>query len=356
MLLDPLVGDEDGFVTFYVAIAAAAWYGGLGPALVVLPLGVLSADYFFIPPRYELGITLPHHLVDLAGYLTVGLAIALFSEATRSARRRAEAQAAELRRRRSDLEREVAERKRLQDEIQQSARQLADADHRKDEFLAMLAHELRGPLGAVGNALHVLRLAGASAPEQYRSVDVIARQARQMGRLVEDLLDVSRIGRGKLTLRRERVSLADVIGRAVETCRPFVEERRHGLKVTLPPGPVWLTADPARMCQVFTNLLTNAAKYTEAGGRIGLAAQRSDHEVVVRVSDNGVGIRPEVLPYVFEPFVQAEGARGLAEDGLGLGLALVKRLVEMHGGRVEAHSDGPGTGTEFRVRLPADLD
>lgn len=231
-------------------------------------------------------------------------------------------------------------------------RELRDADRRKDEFLATLAHELRNPLAPIRNALHIMQLAGddVAAVDQARSM--MERQLRQMVRLIDDLLDVSRITRRKLELRKERVQLAAVIGNAVDTTRPLIEAAGHSLTITLPPDPVYLDADPMRLAQVFSNLLNNAAKYTDRGGRLTLTAALDGNEVVVSVRDTGIGIPAEALPTVFEMFAQVDRSLEKSQGGLGIGLTLVKRLVEMHGGRVEARSEGLGKGSEFVTRLP----
>jgi signal transduction histidine kinase len=238
------------------------------------------------------------------------------------------------------------------DELARQAEALREADRRKDEFLAMLAHELRNPLAPIRNALQILKMPRVDEATAGRSRDVMERQVHHLVRLVDDLLDVSRVMRGKIELRRERVELAAVVARAVETVQPLVDARRHELSVRLPPEPLPLDADPVRLAQVVGNLLTNAARYTEPGGRIRLAAERSGGEAVLRVRDDGIGIAPDVLPHVFELFVQADHAAARAQGGLGVGLTLVKNLVGLHGGSVEAHSGGPGEGSEFVVRLP----
>ncbi len=244
---------------------------------------------------------------------------------------------------------DVTERRRLADELARRARELTDADRRKDEFLAMLAHELRNPLAPLGTALHLMR----ADPERCeRFLDMAERQVRQLVRLVDDLLDVSRITEGKITLRLQPVVLDDVVTRALETVRPLVDTRGHTLRVSLPPEPVALDADPARLAQVLGNLLGNAAKYTPSGGSIWLTAARSDHELAIHVRDTGAGLAPELLPHVFDLFVQGDGSLDRTRGGLGIGLTIVRRLVELHGGKVEARSAGIGKGSEFIVRLP----
>jgi PAS domain S-box-containing protein len=247
---------------------------------------------------------------------------------------------------------DVTARKRAEEAVRSQAESLRDADRRKDEFLATLAHELRNPLAPLRNALEVLKLAGGNPEIAEQARGMMERQLGQMVRLIDDLLDVSRITRGRLELRRERVELASVVRCAVEGSRPHIEASAHRLTVALPPEPVWLDADPVRLAQVFANLLTNAAKYTDRGGRIGLTAEPRGGEVVVSVRDTGIGIAAEHLPRLFQMFSQVAPALERSQGGLGIGLSLVKGLVEMHGGVVEARSEGPGRGSEFVIRLP----
>ncbi|WP_439627734.1 hybrid sensor histidine kinase/response regulator [Gemmata sp.] len=228
---------------------------------------------------------------------------------------------------------------------------LRDADRRKDEFLALLAHELRNPLAPVRNGLQVLRRSPDRAVRE-RSQEMMDRQLSHMVRLIDDLLDVSRITRNKMELRRERVALADVVGSAVETARPAIDAARHDLTVALPAEPVELDADLTRLAQVFGNLLTNSAKYTPPGGRIALSAERHGRTVAVSVRDTGAGIPEESLSRIFDMFSQIDRSLERSTGGLGIGLALVKGLVEMHGGTVAAESPGPGLGCTFTVRLP----
>ena len=252
----------------------------------------------------------------------------------------------------SKIARDITDRKLAEEQTYKLLAQLKVADQRKDEFLATLAHELRNPLAPLRNALEILKRGEGNGNllEQVRST--LERQLGQMERLVDDLLDVSRITRGKLELRKQRVELASVIHQSVEVCRPLAERAKHELEVSLPPEPVYLHADAVRMAQVFANLLTNACKYTEPGGRIWLTAVRQGRDVVVNVKDTGVGIPPDKLGSVFEIFAQIDRSLERSQGGLGIGLSLVKRLVEMHGGSVEAYSAGLGRGSEFVVRLP----
>ena len=229
---------------------------------------------------------------------------------------------------------------------------LQKADHCKDEFLAVLAHELRNPLAPIRSAVQILRHEGTSAAALCSARDVIDRQVGQMSHLIDDLLDVSRISHGRIELRRERVELAEVVRSALEATRPLIESSGHRLDVALPPEPILLEGDPTRLSQVFSNLLNNAAKYTERGGQIRLAAEQAGHHVRVRVTDSGIGISPAQLPDLFKMFTQGEHSIERAQGGLGIGLGLARSLVEMHGGTIEASSAGPGSGSEFVVRLP----
>ena len=229
--------------------------------------------------------------------------------------------------------------------------QVREQDRRKDEFLATLAHELRNPLAPVRNGLAVLKLA-PSMEATVRTREIMERQVEHMVRLIDDLLDVSRITRGKIQLKKERVDVRTVLDAALELSRPLIEESRHRLFISTPKESLLLDADPARMAQVVSNLLNNAAKYTPKGGRIELSAERDGSEVVIRVRDNGAGLTSEALPKVFELFNQVGKTLDRSQGGLGIGLALVKRLVEMHNGHVTAESQGLGKGSTFVVRLP----
>jgi PAS domain S-box-containing protein len=236
--------------------------------------------------------------------------------------------------------------------VEESREALKEADRRKDEFLATLAHELRTPLAPIHNALQILRLAGRDGAVARSVYDMMDRQVNHMVRLVNDLMEVSRITRGKLDLQRQRVDLAAVVGTAVETTRPLIDAAGHLLTVDLGDEPLTLDADPVRLAQVFSNLMNNAAKYTGNGGQITLRAQRRGANVMVSVRDNGAGIRPEVLAHIFDPFVQGDRSYSRAQGGLGIGLTLARSIVALHGGSIEARSPGLGQGSEFIVRLP----
>jgi PAS domain S-box-containing protein len=249
--------------------------------------------------------------------------------------------------------RDITERSRLERQTHEQAEALAELHHRKDEFLAMLSHELRNPLSAIFNALHILRLEETENPIQRKAKIVLERQVGQLAHLIDDLLDVSRVITGRIQLHRERLEMRGIVERALESVRSLIEQRKHELSVSLPAEPVWLQGDSTRMEQVVVNLLNNAAKYTDEGGHIWITVEEERGEVVLRVRDTGVGIAPELLPRIFDLFTQAVRTLDRSQGGLGIGLSLVQKLVELHGGSVEARSTGLGQGSEFIVRLPA---
>jgi signal transduction histidine kinase len=297
---------------FLAAIMVSAWYGGLGPGLLATTASAVSLSLLW-PGRFS-----PATSWDDSLRLGVFVLAALLISSLNARQRRLEAA---LRRR----------------------------DRQKDELLAVLAHELRNPLSAILTAVELLRLRRNDYPD-LSVPDVIERQTRHTLRLVNDLTDVSRIGLGKARLCREPLDLRTVATNAVEAVRPAIQARGHQLDVALSPAPVPVCAEASRLEQVVVNLLSNAARYTDPGGRIWLTVALRDDGAVIRVRDTGVGIAPAVLPHVFDLFVQGEdGARG----GLGIGLNLVRSLVQLHGGEVRAFSDGPGRGSEFVVSLPA---
>jgi signal transduction histidine kinase/ActR/RegA family two-component response regulator len=254
---------------------------------------------------------------------------------------------AELERANRSLQSEVAERARVE-------LALKEADRHKDEFLAMLAHELRNPLAPILNAVQLMRMKPIADPQLSWSREVIERQLTHLTRLVDDLLDVARITRGRINLSREPIELAVLIARAVETVQPLIQARGHEFTSEIPAGTLRIHADPLRLTQAFGNVLGNAAKYTERGGRISLTVCKQGTDVEIRVRDTGIGIPAEQLPRIFDLFTQVRSDQ--SQSGLGIGLALVRRLLQMHGGTITAHSEGPGQGTEFLIRLPLLLE
>jgi signal transduction histidine kinase/ActR/RegA family two-component response regulator len=240
-----------------------------------------------------------------------------------------------------------------QRQLEEQASALKEADRRKNEFLAILAHELRNPLAPIRNAVEVLGLQNPPDPAVQWPREIIERQVHHLNRMVDDLLDVSRITQSKFNLHKEPVQVTSVIARAIETSQPLIEARKHRVSIEAPTDPLWVEGDKVRLAQVVANLLNNAAKYMAEGGQIWLSAEREAGEAVLRVRDTGIGIPADLLPRVFDAFTQEERSPDRAQGGLGIGLALVRSLVELHGGRVEARSAGRGQGSEFVVRLPA---
>ena len=248
---------------------------------------------------------------------------------------------------------DITHRKELEDNLRSLATQLSATDKRKDEFLATLAHELRGPLAPLANVLELWKRTG-NRQQLHQARETMERQLGQLVRLVDDLLDLSRITHDRLELRKTRVELKSIIEHAVDACRPSIDKRQQLLSVTLPAKPCLLHADAARLAQVFANLLNNSSKYTDSGGEISLTAQRDGSAVVVSVRDTGIGIPADKLESVFDMFTQVGSTLDRSQGGLGIGLTLVKRLVGLHDGSVEARSEGPGRGSEFVVRLPVE--
>ena len=241
---------------------------------------------------------------------------------------------------------DITERKRAEEALRL-------ADRRKDEFLAMLAHELRNPLAPIRNAVQLLKMQEATDPKLAWSLNVIDRQVTHMAQLLDDLLDVARIMQGKITLKAERFELTDIVNNAIETSRPLIESRGQELIISQTTTPQWIEGDRVRLAQVLSNLLNNAAKYTSEGGKITLSVMREGSDVVIEVRDTGIGIAPDILPQIFELFIQADHSLAHSQGGLGIGLTLVRQLVEIHGGTVTAASAGIGQGSSFTVRLPA---
>jgi len=250
----------------------------------------------------------------------------------------------------SELEQRVAERTSA---LEATTVALQEGDRRKDEFLAMLAHELRNPLAPIRTAVQLLRLKELPPEQRDRAREILDRQVEHLVALIDDLLDVSRITRGMITLQREPVLIGAIVARAVETARPAIDTQRHELTLELPDELITVDGDKTRLVQVLANLLHNASKFMDPGGRIHLKVTREGSQVAISVADTGIGISPELIPRAFELFTQVHSKSERAQGGLGIGLALVRRLTEMHGGTVTARSDGPGTGTEFTIRIPA---
>lgn len=325
-LLNPLLDHRLPFATMYPAIAVTVWFGGGRPAFLAAVLGFIAVNRLIIEtePATPLSLQGVGGIAGLVVYLASSAIVIFFGCAMRAAQERAE----------------------------KSQQALKKADRKKDDFLATLAHELRNPLAPIRNALEILKRATDDRSQAEQARRIMERQVQQMVRLIDDLLDISRITRGKLQLRKERMALADAVANAVEEARPLIEAAAHELTVTLPEAPIYLDADPTRLAQVVSNLLFNAAKYTTKGGHIWLIVERTGGEAVLSVRDTGIGIAAEHLPHIFKMFSQATPVLERSQGGLGVGLALVQGIVELHGGTIEARSSGIGMGSEFIVRLP----
>jgi len=299
--------------TFLVAIMTTAWVGGLGPALFATVLSTLALDYFCLPQYHSLD---PGKAtwVWTGVFIVAALAITLIQE----------------------KQHQLTNALRLQDE-------------RKSRFVAALAHELRNFLSPISFAIASLQVAAAADSQMEEACAIADRQVRNMSRLINDLLDVARINQGKVQLALEQIDIREVLNRSLEAAKPLIQAREHRLETSIPATRLMVQADLVRLQQVFVNLLTNAAKYTDPGGHITVLVDRVDQDCVVRVRDNGKGLAKEMQTKVFDLFMQAENGSG---GGLGIGLSLVRSIVEMHGGTVAAFSEGPGLGSEFLVRLP----
>jgi signal transduction histidine kinase/ActR/RegA family two-component response regulator len=329
------------YMMFFPAVAVSDWLG-VGPGILAMALSVLAGTYFFVPPYNGFSDQMSGVLPPALFVCVSGLISAMTAALRRHYREREE-----LHRRA-----QIADRERLEAlECEQRARAEAEeANRAKDDFLAMLGHELRNPLAPIVTAIELIRRRGAG--ELAREFEIIARQVQHLSRLVDDLLDIARITRGKLELARERIDVAELVGRAIEVTAPLLAAKAHDLRVDVPAG-LSVVGDARRLAQALGNILINAAKYTERGGSIAVQARRSGDDIVIAVRDTGIGMSADLIAHLFDPFVQGPRGRARAEGGLGLGLALARSFVDLHGGEVTAHSEGPGRGSEIVVRLPA---
>lgn len=315
-------------LTFIFCVLAAGAGGGWKPGMLTTSLCGLAAVFFFIEPTYSFGVKAPGDLLGLVAYIVGGTAISFLCEGLH----------------------------RAWDRLEERQRELQLAHRRKDEFLATLAHELRNPLAPIRSALEVIRMAPDEPEVVFQARCTMERQLQQMVRLVDDLLDVSRITRGTVELCKERADLREILRIAIETSQPLIDAAAHHFTTNLPGEAVLVEADVTRLAQVFSNLLNNAAKYTDAGGRITLDVVKSPANVTVSVKDDGVGIPEDMLDGVFDLFLQVDGSLERVHGGLGIGLTIVRQLVEMHGGTIEARSPGARCGSEFIVRLPCAVE
>jgi signal transduction histidine kinase len=315
LLFNPFLGEHLSFSFDYLAVFVAAWTGGVWPAVVTATISSLVSNYLFTDPYLSLKIGSVEELFDLLFFVLVSLIIGVLSEISLRALARAK-----------------------------------KAEEEKDNFVATVAHELRSPLSVIYYANTLNRMASAEQPTDQ--LDVIDRQVNHLNLLIEDLLDVSRVARGKIRLNRQHVDASEIVHGAVEKARPLIASHRHSLKLDVSPDAMPLYVDPVRIEQAVVNLLNNAAKYTPDGGQISIRAEPIGDSVVFSVRDNGIGIASELLPRVFDLFVQGEPGRDRDEGGLGIGLALARKISEMHGGTVQAESAGENHGSEFTITLP----
>ena len=323
------------YLFFYFSLTASAWYGGLGPGVAATFLGFKAATgYILKVQNLEYDITARLHA---SVFVVTGIFISILFETLHRARKRI-AHKGQL------LEEEVQERRRAQ-------AALVEADKHKNAFLATLAHELRNPLSAVSNALELLDHADDERVVR-KAREIMSRQMGHALRIVDDLMDTARISENKLAINKSPVPLSSVLQTAIEGVRPLIDRREHVLSVSIAPQPLWINGDAARLTQVFMNILANAAKYTEPKGSISLTAKQEGKDVKITVRDNGIGIPEQLLPSIFDMYMQADSALAHSQGGLGIGLSLVRRLVSLHGGAVKARSAGIGKGSEFEVTLP----
>jgi signal transduction histidine kinase/CheY-like chemotaxis protein len=339
-----------GFFTslaFLLAVLASGLVGGWKPGLLATLVCLVNERFFFTNPKHSFAIPAGTDTMRILVYGVSGVAVSLLCEGLQRAWRR-------VAERQRQLEREMSERMAVAQERLHLVDQLRQADRRKDEFLATLAHELRNPLAPLSNAIELWGLV-KNSPEQLDELrEMMRRQLRQMTRLIDDLLDVSRISRGKISLRTERVDLRILVTTAVDAVKPIIAANNQRLELALPAEPVFVQADATRVSQVIGNVLHNAAKYTPERGEIWVRMTREGASASISIRDTGCGIPPDLLASIFEMFQQVDQTLERAQGGLGIGLTLAKRLVEMHGGSIDAKSDGPGCGSEFVISLPVD--
>jgi signal transduction histidine kinase/CheY-like chemotaxis protein len=330
-MLEPTLGDVAQLLLFTLSVVAAAWRGGLGPGLLATALSAILAEYFFIEPLYSFRAKHSAERIELLLFLCTGISISALSQARLSAEEK---------------------RQQLLVSEQDARRTAEDANRLKDEFLSTVSHELRTPLTAINGWALMLRAGRLDAAQSARALDTIVRSAKSQNQLIGDLLDVSRIISGKMRLDIASLKLGSVIEAAVDTIRPAAEAKRIHLSALLDPAAEKVSGDAERLQQVVWNLLSNAVKYAPEGGRVEVRLELADSHVEIVVADNGQGIKPEFLPYVFERFRQEDSGTSRQQGGLGLGLAIVRHIVEMHGGTVRVASEGLGKGATFTVSLP----
>ena len=344
-LLESALGNVAPLLVFTLSVVVASWYGGLGPGLSATTLGALLGDYFFIEPIYSFYSKDFAERIELFLFLGIGISISILSQARLSL----------LEKRQQLLASEQDSRIAAEDArraAEDARRRAEDANRFKDEFLSTVSHELRTPLNAINGWALMLRAGRLDAAQSARALETIVRSAKSQNQLIGDLLDVSRIISGKMRLDIAPLKLDSVIESAVETVRPAVEAKGIHLSALLDPAAEAVSGDAERLQQVVCNLLSNAVKFAPNGGRVEVRLERADSHVEIVVADNGQGIKPEFLPYVFERFRQEDAGTNRQQGGLGLGLAIVRHIVEMHGGTARVASEGLGKGATFTVALP----
>jgi signal transduction histidine kinase/CheY-like chemotaxis protein len=341
-LLNPALGDIAPLLMFTLSVTVAAWYGGLGPGLLATALGALLGAYSFIEPFYSFHIYGGSELIEAGLFLGIGVAISILSQTRLS-----------LLAKRQRLLASEQDARRVAEDARRAAE---DANRLKDEFLSTVSHELRTPLTAISGWAAMLRAGRLDAAQADRALETIARNARSQKQIIDDLLDVSRIITGRMCMDVAPLKLGSVIEAAIETVRPAAEAKGIHLSALLDPAAETVSGDAERLQQVVWNLLSNAVKFAPKGGRVEVRVKRADSHVEIAVADNGQGIKPEFLPYVFERFRQEDSGMNRQQGGLGLGLAIVRHLVELHGGTVHAASEGLGKGATFTVSLPIAAD
>ena len=330
-LLDPALGDVAQFLLFSLSVVVAAWSGGLGPGLLATTVSAILGDYFFIDQPHSIYTKHSAERLELGLFIGVGISISILSQARLSAE---------------------AKRQQLLVSEREARKMAEDANSLKDEFLATVSHELRTPLASISGWAKLLRVGNLDAERAARALETIERNAQSQNQLINDLLDVSRIITGKMSLDIGLLHLGSVIESAVETVRPAADAKGIRLNVLLDPAAESVSGDAHRLQQVVWNLLSNAIKFAPKGGRVDVRLERINSQVEITVADNGQGIKPEFLPYVFDRFRQEDGGASRRQGGLGRGLAIVRHMVELHGGTVRAASKGLGKGATFTVVLP----
>jgi signal transduction histidine kinase/ActR/RegA family two-component response regulator len=331
-LLKSALGDVAPLLMFTLSVMATAWYGGLGPGLLATALSALIGDYFFIEPFYSFSIYSHAEFIEEGLFLGIGISISILSQARLLL---------------------LEKRQQLLTSEQDARRAAEDSNRLKDEFLSTVSHELRTPLTAINGWAQMLLAGRLNGAQSARALETIVRSAKSQNQLINDLLDVSRIIAGKMRLDVEPLKLGSVIEAAIETVRPAAEAKGIHLSALLDPAADTMSGDAERMQQVVWNLLSNAVKFAPNGGRVEIRLERAESHIKIIVADNGQGIKPEFLPYVFERFRQENGGTNRHQGGLGLGLAIVRHIVELHGGTVRVASEGLGKGATFTVALPA---